>query len=173
MKKVYSDDAPHKGTKVLPEKTKSEIDRILNNYQVKKIAWNFDPEHDDVELHFQYEEEIEGVIVMPVIVLRPPEIWKKVKGWSKREQRIISGETLYWPQSMRCLYWYIKSHLEMTKLGYSKSQEFLPHVTLQLPDGTETKLGDVLLPRLNKMNQVALKAAEIEVPRLEAKTEEA
>ena len=170
MKKIYSKDAPYSSTKVSVEKSKSDIDNILRKYGVKKIAWEFDPEHDDIELHFQYEEEIEGQKVMPVIALRPPEIWKTVRGYSKKHQKYIKAQTIYWTQSMRCLYWYIKSHLEMTKLGYSKSQEFLPHVALHLPDGTEMKLGDVILPRLNRANQIALKAAQI--PKLEAKETE-
>lgn len=169
MKKVYAEDAPYRNTKVSVEKSKNEIDNVLRKYGVNKIAWDFDPEHDNVELHFQFEEMLEDVTVMPVVSIRPPEIWKKVRVYSKRDSRYIKTQTVYWPQSMRCLYWYIKSHLEMTKLGYTKSAEFLPHVALHLPDGTEKKVGEILLPRLNKMNQVALKAAEVEVPKLEAK----
>ena len=167
MRKIVSQMAPYKGTKVSVDKTKNEIDNILRKYGVKKIAWDFDPEHDDVGVHFQFEEQIDGKTVMPVISLKPPEIWKRVRVYSKKHSKYLTTETIYWPQAMRCLFWYIKSHLEMTKLGYTKSQEFLPHVALHLPDGTEMKLGDVILPRLHKVNQIAEKAAE--VPRLEEK----
>lgn len=161
MKKIYSKDAPYKGTKIAVEKTKENIDRMLRKYGVKKIGWDFDPEHDDIELTFQFEEEIDGEPVMPVIRIRPPEIWKTVRGYSRKHQRSVKGDILYWPQGMRCLFWYIKSHLEMTRLGYSKTQEFLPHISLRLPDGRETQLGKIIIPRINRLDKLALKAAEI------------
>jgi len=168
--KILSKDAPYSGTDTPIEKSKDDIDRILRKYGVTKIAWVFDPEKDNIELHFQIEEDIQGSQVAPVIKLRPPEIWKVVRGYSKRDQRMVNGQVIYWPQAMRCLFWYIKSHLEMTRLGYSKSMEFLPHISLQLPDGRETEIQDIIIPRLKRLDLVALKAAE--VPALEERTGE-
>lgn len=165
VKRVFSKDAPYSGTQIPVEKSKDEIDRVLRKYGVTKIAWTFDPEHDDIEVHFQFEEDIEGKTVTPVVALRPPEIWKSVHGYSKREQRIVKGDVVYWPQAMRCLFWYIKTHMEMTKLGYSKTQEFLPHVAAQLKDGTEVKIGDILIPRIGDVAQIIQKTA----PMLEEK----
>ena len=151
--KIWSKDATYASTKFSVERSKSEIDNILRKYGVKDIAWRFDPEHDDIEVHFQVEEEIAGQKLSPVIRIKPPEIWKRVRSWAKRRQKLVKAEIIYWPQSMRCLFWYIKSHLEMTKLGYSKTHEFLPHINLELPNGTQAKIGDIIIPRIHKVGE--------------------
>lgn len=52
-------------------------------------------------------------------------------------------------QSMRLLYWWLKSQMEAVKYGLTSVEEaFLAHVVGSLPSGEQVTMGDVLLPRL-------------------------
>lgn len=141
--KLYTRDreVPYKSTTIKAISSKHDIDGILAKCGIKKVAWNWDPENNDVFVSFQLEEEIDGRMIAPVIKLEPPRIW--TKGSRKKK------ESINWNVSMRVMFWYIKTHLEMTYLMQStKTQEFLPFINIPSEDG-DKQLKDVLIPDLH------------------------
>ncbi len=144
--KLYTDDriVPYKTTKINPLSTKAEIDGLLARWAIKKTMWEWDLENNKVQLVFKFTEEIEGVDVEPVIKVEPPRIW------DKRTRN--HPEQINWAISMRVLFWYLKSHLEMAYLMQSsKTTEFLPWIQV-----TETQtVKDVVIPRIQRVEQLA------------------
>jgi len=140
-KKLYSDDrdVPYSTTKILPIKTRSDIDAILARWGITKVMWEFDIENNNIQLAFELPYEKFGdANINPVIKLEPPRIWNK----KKRNK----PETINWQISMRILHWYIKDSLAMSYAMQSqKAVAFLPYIQTST---TET-VKDVLLPRLS------------------------
>jgi hypothetical protein len=145
--KLYTNDrlVPYKTTRILnPLSTKSEIDGLLARYGIKKSAWEWDLENSRVSLQFQISEVIHDRSVEPVVKIEPPTIWNK-GGRSKKE-------SINWAVSMRIMFWFLKSHLEMAYLMQSsKTQEFLPFI---LNPETGKTLKDILIPRLDEIRQL-------------------
>lgn len=110
---------------------------MLARWGIKKLGWNWDMENNDVSITFQIVETLpDGKKIAPIITIGPPKIYHQT---SKRNPK----ETINWPLSMRLMYWYVKSHLEMAYLMQtSKAIEFLPYVQVSLPTGESKKLGD-------------------------------
>jgi hypothetical protein len=128
--KVYSDDprCPYKTTHLTALYTRTEIDGLLAKWGIKKSGWNWEPEANLIYIEFQYEEEIEGVRVSPVIRVEAPVIW------DHRTRK--NAEAVNWNISLRVMWWFIKTHLEASFLWQShKTVAFLPHiVTGKQPD---------------------------------------
>jgi hypothetical protein len=144
--KLYTNDriVPYKTTGINPLSTKAEIDGLLARFGIKKSAWEWDIENNKISLTFQFQEEVEGRLVEPMIRVEPPRIWNK----GSRRTR----ESINWAVSMRVMFWFIKSHLEMSYLLQSgKLTEFLPYIIV---DHKRT-LKDVIVPRLDEVQQFA------------------
>lgn len=143
--KIYKNDqyVPYKSTQIKAIASKAKIDGILAKWGIKKVAWNWDPENNDVYVQFQIEEVVEGRTITPVVRIEPPRIWDK---GSRRRKEAIN-----WDVSMRVMVWYIKTHLEMAYLlRSSKTTEFLPYINIPTKDG-EKVLKDVILPDLQAL----------------------
>ena len=125
--------------RILPVNTKADIDGILARWGIKKVAWNFDLEHNVCSLHFELPYEKFGETELnPVISLEPPRIWNK--GNRRR------AESVNWQVSMRILHWFIKETLAMSYAMQSqKVVAFLPFI--ETTDGQTLK--DMIIPRLN------------------------
>ena len=144
--KLYTDDrlVHYKDTTINPMSTKAEIDGLLATFGIKKVMWEWDLQNNVVSVAFQISEVINDRTVEPVVKLEPPRIWSK----PTRKHR----EEINWAVSMRCLWWYIKSHLEMAYcFQSSKTTEFLPHI--QVSEGKSLK--DIVVPRLSELKQLA------------------
>jgi hypothetical protein len=144
--KLYVEDrlVPYKTTKINPLSTKSEIDGLLARYGIKKTMWEWDIENNKVTLAFQISEVISDKTVEPVVKVEPPRIWNK----GSRKHR----EEINWAVSMRCLWWFVKSHLEMAYcFQSSKTTQFLPYI--QVSDRETVK--DIIVPRLSEIKQLA------------------
>ncbi len=145
--KLYTDDriVPYKTTKINPLSTKAEIDGLLARYGIKKTMWEWDIENNKVSLTFEINEIINERQVQPAIRVEPPRIWDK--GSRSRH------EAINWTVSMRVMFWFLKSHLEMAYLMQSgKTTEFLPYV--QVNEKGQT-VKDVVVPRLEELRQLA------------------
>ena len=143
---IYSDDPnlPYKTTKLKALYTKSEIDGLFAKWGVKDVFWHWDPENNDVFVLFKIVEEIDGIPQQFPAKVEAPAIWDH-KTRSK-------AETVNWDISMRVMYWFIKSHLEAAYLlQSSKTAAFLPYIASK--DGS-TVLKDVLIPRMNEIQQL-------------------
>jgi hypothetical protein len=144
--KLYTDDriVPYKTTKINPMSTKAEIDGLLARFGIKKTAWEWDLENSKVALTFQISEIINDRTVEPIVRVEPPIIWDK----GSRKRR----EAINWAVSMRCMFWFMKSHLEMAYLMQSgKTTEFLPWI--QVSEKKTVK--DIVVPRLSELQQLA------------------
>jgi len=131
---------PYLGTKVPYERTKAEIELLLKSYGVKGIRWTSLEGQDDV-LEFIAEAEIHGVKKQIGIAVRPPHIpiRKRIRG-----RGIVSTENIN--QEYRLLYHWIKTKIESVMWGLSTiEKEFLSEVTMKLPDGRTSSVGEIVL----------------------------
>ncbi len=146
--KLYSNDpiVPYKNTRILnPLSTKGEIDGIMARYGIKKTMWEWDLENNKVALTFEINEIINERPVQPAVRIEPPRIW------DKRTRN--HPEQINWAISMRIMFWFLKSHLEMAYLMQSsKTTEFLPYI--QVNEKGQT-VKDVVVPRLDELRQLA------------------
>lgn len=137
--KLYVDDKGihYHTTRVNPNKTKRDIDEVLAKYGIFDIAWKFDLNNNNVVVSFQFSEQFRGHELMPIVRLKPPTIWNK----KTRDK----PESINMQVSLRVLFWYIKTSLEM---AYAMQSErilaFLPHVVVN----EEETVKDVVVPRI-------------------------
>ena len=144
--KIYSNDklVPYKTTTLTAMQSKTEIDVLLFRHGAKRVAWNYNPDQNEVYVMFNIEETIEGRRILIPVKVDAPAIWDK---GSRRK-----AEKLNWDISLRCMLWYVKTHLEMSYVMQSeKILGFLPHI---VGADEKTTLKDVILRDLNKLNEV-------------------
>jgi len=147
--KIYSNDKylPYKTTHLTAMNSKTKIDELLFKFGADKVAWNWTPDKNEIYVIFNIEETIENNKIKIPVKIEAPAIW------NKREGR------LNWDISLRCMLWYIKTHLEMSYVMQSERiLGFLPHI---VGANEKTTLKDVILRDLNKLNTIlALPEAE-------------
>jgi len=144
--KLYTDDriVPYKTTKINPMSTKAEIDGLLARFGIKKTAWEWDIENNKVALTFQISEVVNDRTLEPVVRVEPPRIWDK----GTRKQK----EQINWAVSMRVMFWFMKSHLEMAYLLQSgKTTEFLSYIQVD----KDRTVKDFIIPRLDELQHLA------------------
>jgi hypothetical protein len=158
LTKIYTDDplVHYQNTSISPERSKAEIDALLGYWKVSDIHWHWKPEANDVYIQFLLEEVIDERPIKVAVRVDCPTIWDKERPRARPPQT----EQVNWRVSMRALWWYIKTHLEM---GYamqsSKTVAFLPNIMSQ----TGETLKDVIIPRLNQMNTLKALPTEAEI----------
>lgn len=155
---------PYESTKIAPETTKAEIDSMLHEFiilddekkrvcEVKGIRWTELPPSLPM-LEFMVEYVYEGVRKQSAIRIKPPLLARKVRkpGYGQ----VIMPQPA---QSMRLLYWYLKTKLESVLFGLTDvTQEFLSEVLVSLPDGSFKTVGETIMPQIK----------ESKIPMLEA-----
>lgn len=143
MVKIYSDDSivPYKKTQVDPRTTKADIEGLLARWGIKKAGWDWALDEGRCILEFQYFESINGKPVSQWIKVSPPIIWKR-----KSLKRTGNQEdTINWSVSLRVLYWWLKTGLEMIYLSQSdKTTMFLPFIM----NAEEKTLAEILVPKI-------------------------
>lgn len=140
MTEKINRNPPYSDTTVPMERTKAEIEMLLKSYGVKGTRWTSMEGQDDL-LEFVVDAEIRGVKKQLGIGVRPPHIIirKRVRG-----QGMVNTENLN--QEYRLLYHWIKSKIEAVCWGLSTiEKEFLSEVTMKLPDGRTTSVGEIVL----------------------------
>lgn len=134
---------PYASTEIDPDDTRGEIDKLLRSYGVQKIVWATDYSTNDVRLMFDVEVEIEGIKKTINVLIQPPLILKKTKIYNAKRGITEQQNIPNWPQSMRIMFWYIKSKLEAVSYGLvSAEQEFLSQVMYRLGDGSTETVGE-------------------------------
>jgi len=127
-------------TQVNVHKTKRDIDEILHKYGITDTAWKFDLDNNKVWVSFQFSEQFQGQQLMPIIRLKPPTIWNK----ATRDK----PESINMQVSLRVLFWFIKTSLEMAySMQSTRIVAFLPYVVVN----DEDTLKDVVVPRLEDL----------------------
>ena len=145
MAKIYSDDplVPYKTTTISPERTKAEIDGILAEWQLSDYHWHWKPEQNDVYVQFLLEEKVDEVLIKVTVKVVCPIIWDR----ENKKGRPPRPEQVNLRISMRCMWWFIKSHLEMAYVTQSsKTAALLPYIASA--DGHTLK--DLIIPRLSE-----------------------
>lgn len=133
-------EPPYADTVVPYEKTKAQIETILKSYGVKGIRWTSMEGADDV-LEFIAVADIHGVKKQIGIAVRPPHIYIKKRYPGKG---LVNTENIN--QEYRLLFYWIKSKIEAVMWGLSTiEKEFLSDVTMKLPDGRTTSVGEIVL----------------------------
>lgn len=143
--KIYSDDkvCPYSKTKVDPRTTKDEIEGLLARWGIKKSGWDWALDEGRCILEFQYLEQIGTTPVIQWIKVEPPIIWKRKSTKKTGNQEDI----INWSVSLRVLWWWLKSNLEMTYLAQSdKTTMFLPFIM----NAEEKTLAQVLVPKITR-----------------------
>lgn len=145
--KIYADDpaVPYKTTKIDPLTTKSEIEGILARWGIKKAGWEWDLENGKAILEFQYSEIINDAPISQWVKLEAPIIWNK-KPKTKRTIGPIQ-ETINWAVSLRTMFWWLKTHLEMTYLQrLDKTTMLLPFIM----NANEKTIAEILVPKISR-----------------------
>lgn len=149
VKKIYSDDpyVHYKGSTISPERTKADIDSLLGAWKVQgDVHWHWKPEQNDVYVRFVLEEEVEGVPTKLAVKIPCPVIWDKAKPRSRPPQ----PEQVNWRISMRALWWFLKTHLEMGYVMQSaKAVALLPYIV----NAQDRTLKELVLPQIVRSGQ--------------------
>ena len=135
---------PYDRTEIPVIKTQNEIQQLLLEYGAEGIQWVVF--RDGLpKLAFIIEANINGASKKVGVQIDPPLI--------QRPNRTVNFE-----QSMRLLYWYVKSKLEAVAYGVKTfEKEFLDDLIYRLPDGREVKVGDMILKQVGEGKDINLK----------------
>jgi hypothetical protein len=159
MKKIYSDDplVHYANTKLSVERTKAQIDGILAEYGIKKVAWNFDIPRD-VWILFDIIEAIDDIPIKVAVKVVCPTIWDPARPRAHDPANRL--EQINWKISIRAMYWYIKTHLETAyAMQSSKTVAFLGYIQSADPKKT---LKDFILPQLTKFAQLEVRPGPVQ-----------
>jgi hypothetical protein len=148
---------PYGSTKVDPDKTKGQITKLLRDYGCEAIQWTEDFRINSIELKFIVETEIQGVKKQIAIHVIPPIIYQSRRRWNPKGfyEKVNAPN---FAQSMRLLYWWLKSKLEAVAYGLSSvEKEFLSQVMVSLPDGSSTTVGETMSKAIidNRLPEIA------------------
>lgn len=115
---------PYDRTEIDVNKSQIEIQKILLEYGAEGIQWIVF--RDELpKLAFIIEVEINSIKKKVGVQIDPPLIHR-------------NNRTVNYEQSMRLLYWYVKSKLEAVAYGVKTfEKEFLDDIVYRLPDGRE------------------------------------
>lgn len=135
---------PYDRTEINVNKTQMEIQQLLLEYGAEGIQWVVF--RDGLpKLAFIIEANINGASKKVGVQIDPPLIQRQNK-------------TYNYEQSMRLLYWYVKSKLEAVAYGVKTfEKEFLDDLIYRLPDGREVKVGDMILKQVGEGKDINLK----------------
>lgn len=151
---IISKKPPYEGTGIDPDRTKTDIDKLLRAYGVSAVQWTTDYQNNQVKLAFKVEAEIKGVRKVIGFQVEPPTFASKRKTWVASKGRYDVVFAPNWAQSMRLLFYWLKAKLEAVAYGLTTvEQEFLSQVIIALPNGEATTVGRMVVDpeRLSKM----------------------
>ena len=148
---------PYENTMIAPEQTKAEIDAMLHEFIIidpntkrktafiSGIRWT-ELIGDMPMLEFMVEyDDPSGIHKGLAIRVKPPLL--QVKKGRKYGYRWENAPA----QSMRLLYWWLKSRLEAILFGLRDfTQEFLSDVIMKLPNGRDATVGEIIAPQIKE-----------------------
>ncbi len=153
---------PYEDTTIPAEKTQMEIQQMLYEFGVEGVQWT-QMQGKLPELAFVMEVEIQGARKKIAIHILPVMILNK-KGRKYREEYVPNPN-----QSMRLLYWWLKSKMEATAYGLIPfEQEFLSKIIFRLPEGGTANVGDTITVQLLKEETPKLTAFTQDIKRITA-----
>ena len=142
---ILAKKAPYANTTADPEKTESQINKLLKDYGIGKYQWSKDYDHNIVFLTFEIEAEINDVKKKFLVKVTPPAFLKQRMTWNPSLGHHDKVYAPNWAQSYRLLYYWLKVKLESIAYGLvSAEQEFLSQVVVPLKDGRTTTIGELV-----------------------------
>jgi hypothetical protein len=148
---------PYADTVIPPERTKADIDTMLHEFKIEGenaaevtgIRWtDLPPNLPVLEFMVRYIDA-KSVKHEQAFRLAPPLLTKQATQkdrYGYREKINVRADA----QSMRLLYWYLKSKLEAVLFGLTDiSHEFLSEALFRLPNGQSATVGDYIVPKLS------------------------
>ncbi|MFH0904259.1 MAG: hypothetical protein V1854_03615 [Methanobacteriota archaeon] len=137
---------PYDRTEIDVIKSQNDIQKLLLEYGAEGIQWIVFRDALP-RLAFIIEADING-IRKKVGVQIDPSITRPKN----------SPQGINYKQSMRLLYWYVKSKLEAVAYGVKTfEKEFLDDIVYRLPDGREVKVGDLILKQIAEGKDINFK----------------
>lgn len=137
---------PYERTEIDVIKSQNEIQKLLLEYGAEGIQWIVYRDASP-RLAFIIEADINGTRKKVGVQIDPPITRPK-----------NSPQGINYKQSMRLLYWYVKSKLEAVAYGIKTfEKEFLDDIVYRLPDGREVKVGDMILKQVAEGKDINLK----------------
>jgi hypothetical protein len=159
---------PYENTSIDPLTTRAEIDAMLHEFIIidqdtgQKSTWISAIRWTDLPpqmptLEFMVDYVMEGIKKRVAIRLQPPLLYRRVR---RRQGTLNEPQP---SQSMRLLYWYVKSKLEAVMFGLTDaSHEFLSHVLVSLPGGRMETVGSIIIDQIKESKIPALPSKEPE-----------
>jgi len=135
---------PYDRTEIDVGKSQMDIQQLLLEYGAEGIQWIV--VRDGMpRLAFIVETDIDGKHKKIGVQIEAPLIMKQNK-------------TVNYKQSMRLLFWYVKSKLEAVAYGAKTfEREFLDDIIYMLPDGRNVKVGDMITKQISDGKDINLK----------------
>ena len=129
---------PYKNTKVSAEHSKADIEHLLKINGIKDIQWT--TLEGRTELKFLWNVTVKGVEKKIAFGFSPPTIERQTRKVGYGLVKITDENIAF-----RVLFHYLKSKLEAVKFGLETlEQEFMSHILMSLPDGSQTTVGQQL-----------------------------
>lgn len=143
---IINKKPPYDRTEIDIIKSQNDIQKLLLEYGAEGIQWIIF--RDDLpRLAFIIEANINGTRKKVGVQIDAPIIRPK-----------NSPQGINYKQSMRVMYWYVKSKLEAVAYGVKTfEKEFLDDIVYRLPDGREVKVGDMILKQVAEGKDINLK----------------
>jgi len=152
---------PYADTKISPEKTKAEISEMLKSHGIENIQWT--AFRGEEVLRFLKEVDLKGVHRELMFEVKPPQIMARKRSWNVKEGKYMKVNVPMWAQAWRLVYWYLEAKLKAVEWGLvSLEREMMAQITVPLPDGSVTSLGDVIERRIAEDTLAKLPSPEDE-----------
>lgn len=139
---MQKDTGPYKGTKVPIEKSKEEIRKMLAKYGITQTRWTEDLEHDNVMFEFILKGGSHNYMVRII----PKPFYEDHPQWDRKQGKNIKETVPNWARTYRALFYYIKSKVEATALGFHTiEEEFMPDILVKGPNDQPITLADAIM----------------------------
>ena len=150
---MMSKRLPYAGTKVDPEDTKANINKLLKAHGIQDVQWTTLRGEESLRFIFRTEAKDVG------FEIRRPTILAKKRTWNVKRGKYEAVQVPMLAQAWRLVYWYLDLKLKAIEYGLaSVEREFLNQMLV----GPRT-VGDIIEERLSQ---------DQELFKLEDKTEE-
>ena len=138
---------PYADTKISPEKTKAAISEMLKSHGIENIQWT--AFRGEEILRFLKEVDLKGVHRELMFEVKPPQIMARKRSWNVKEGKYMKVNVPMWTQAWRLVYWYLETKLKAVEWGLvSLEREMMAQITVPLPNGSSSTLGDVIERRI-------------------------
>ena len=142
---IISKKPPYQNTEVDPEKTQSDINKLLRSYGVSVFQWTTDYDNNKIVLSMKVETPDQRKVYE--IRMEPPTFAMSRKTYNPKTGKHERQDLPNWAASFRFLYNRVKVRLEEVAYGGSTvEQAFLSEIVVNTPTG-KTTLYQALMDR--------------------------